>query len=164
MTGLACLLLAEGTLDAARYVAAVAGTAFTGLPCLLLALATFAAPNCPATVTAIAFTGLPCLLLAQGYQCLLQVMLPLSLALPSWGWPACCLLRGPCAAAGYVATVTGTAFMGLACLLLATLRWRIGPAYVDDAEVAAQVAAVAPISAVYQIPDGIYCLASGVLR
>lgn len=54
--------------------------------------------------------------------------------------------------------------MGLACLLLATLRWRIGPAYVDDAEVAAQVAAVAPISAVYQIPDGIYCLASGVLR
>ena len=54
--------------------------------------------------------------------------------------------------------------MGLACLLLATQRWRIGPAYVDDAEVAAQVAAVAPISAVYQIPDGIYCLASGVLR
>ena len=54
--------------------------------------------------------------------------------------------------------------MSGACVFLFTFRYHIGPLFVDDARVTQEVAGVAPICAAYQVPDGIYGVASGVLR
>ena len=91
-TGLACLLLAEGTLDAARYVAAVTGTAFMvcaarsllGEPLLLPAALPLSQPLPSQGCSACCWLRVP--FLPQG-------TLQPSQALPSWGWPACCWPR-----------------------------------------------------------------------
>ena len=43
-------------------------------------------------------------------------------------------------------------------------RFDIGPLFVHDDRVMREVATVTPICAGYQVPDGIYGVASGVLR
>ena len=54
--------------------------------------------------------------------------------------------------------------MTLAAIFLFFFRNQIGPLFVDDARVGREVAGVAPICAAYQMPDGVYGVASGVLR
>ena len=54
--------------------------------------------------------------------------------------------------------------MALAAIFLFGFRNDIGPLFVDDARVGREVAGVAPICAAYQMPDGVYGVASGVLR
>ena len=54
--------------------------------------------------------------------------------------------------------------MAIAAILLFSFRNDIGPLFVDDAQVGREVAGVAPICAAYQMPDGVYGVASGVLR
>lgn len=54
--------------------------------------------------------------------------------------------------------------MTLAAIFLFFFRNQIGPLFVNDAHVGAEVAGVAPICAAYQMPDGVYGVASGVLR
>ena len=67
-------------------------------------------------------------------------------------------------ATGYLAVLLGVLFMALAAIFLFFFRNDIGPLFVDDARVGREVAGVAPICAAYQMPDGIYGVASGVLR
>ncbi|KAL3156932.1 hypothetical protein ABBQ38_001194 [Trebouxia sp. C0009 RCD-2024] len=65
---------------------------------------------------------------------------------------------------GYLAVLLGVLFMTLAAIFLFFFRNQIGPLFVDDARVGREVAGVAPICAAYQMPDGVYGVASGVLR
>ena len=66
--------------------------------------------------------------------------------------------------AGWLAVGLCVIFMTGACIVLAVFRWDIGPLFVHDDHVTQEVAAVAPICAGYQVPDGIYGVSSGVLR
>lgn len=66
--------------------------------------------------------------------------------------------------AGYVAVALGCSFTTLEALGILVFKNRIGPLFVDDARVSHEVASVAPICAGYQVTDGIYGVASGVLR
>lgn len=66
--------------------------------------------------------------------------------------------------AGYLAVFLGVLFMAVAAVFLFFFRNQIGPLFVDDARVGGEVAGVAPICAAYQMPDGVYGVASGVLR
>ena len=63
-----------------------------------------------------------------------------------------------------MAVFLGVLFMALAAVFLFFFRNQIGPLFVDDARVGREVAGVAPICAAYQMPDGVYGVASGVLR
>ena len=65
---------------------------------------------------------------------------------------------------GYVAVALGCSFTTLEALGILVFKNRIGPLFVDDARVSQEVASVAPICAGYQVTDGIYGVASGVLR
>ncbi|KAK9795927.1 hypothetical protein WJX73_005380 [Symbiochloris irregularis] len=67
-------------------------------------------------------------------------------------------------ASGILCIGTGTLFLSLAGVAIYALRWRIGSWFVEDAEVQAAVASIAPIAALYQFPDGILGTAGGVLR
>ena len=79
-----------------------------------------------------------------------------------------CKLRGALTVvvgcAGYLAVFLGVLFMAIAAVFLFFFRNQIGPLFVDDARVGREVAGVAPICAAYQMPDGVYGVASGVLR
>ncbi|KAL0044593.1 hypothetical protein WJX82_001696 [Trebouxia sp. C0006] len=66
--------------------------------------------------------------------------------------------------AGYVAVALGCSFTTLEAAGILIFKNRIGPLFVDDARVSREVASVAPICAGYQVTDGIYGVASGVLR
>lgn len=68
------------------------------------------------------------------------------------------------ASAGYMAVALGCAFTVLEALGIWVFRNDIGYLFVDDANVSREVAAVAPICAGYQVTDGIYGIASGVLK
>ena len=58
----------------------------------------------------------------------------------------------------------GCVFTTLEALGIMVFKNRIGPLFVDDANVSHEVASVAPICAGYQVTDGIYGVASGVLK
>ncbi|DBB01927.1 TPA: hypothetical protein ACH3X1_000519 [Trebouxia sp. C0004] len=64
----------------------------------------------------------------------------------------------------YVAVALGCSFTTLEAAGILIFKNRIGPLFVDDARVSREVASVAPICAGYQVTDGIYGVASGVLR
>ena len=64
--------------------------------------------------------------------------------------------------AGYICVILGTAFLALAAVLIYALRNVIGSWFVDDPLVQKAVAAIAPIAAIYQIPDGILGTSGGV--
>lgn len=63
-----------------------------------------------------------------------------------------------------MAVALGCSFTTLEALGILVFKNRIGPLFVDDARVSREVASVAPICAGYQVTDGIYGVASGVLR
>ena len=58
----------------------------------------------------------------------------------------------------------GTLFLSLCGILIAAFRNSIGYLFVDDKDVVAMVALIAPIAAIYQFPDGILGTTNGVLR
>ncbi len=66
--------------------------------------------------------------------------------------------------AGVLCVVLGTVFLSLCGILMALLRNSLGYLFVDDKDVVAMVAVIAPIAAVYQFPDGILGTTNGVLR
>lgn len=57
--------------------------------------------------------------------------------------------------AGNICVILGTTFLAIAAVLIYVLRNYIGALFVDDPKVQAAVASIAPIAAIYQIPDGI---------
>mmetsp|Transcript_7620 Transcript_7620/g.22493 ORF Transcript_7620/g.22493 Transcript_7620/m.22493 type:complete len:596 (+) Transcript_7620:1342-3129(+) len=65
---------------------------------------------------------------------------------------------------GMVCVCIGTGFLTLAGLCIFIWRDTLGYLFVNDAEVVKMVAAIAPIAAVYQFPDGILGCIGGVLR
>ena len=82
----------------------------------------------------------------------------------TWSLTAITKLSCLLGCAGYLAVFLGVLFMALAALFLFFFRNQIGPLFVDDGRVGGEVAGVAPICAAYQMPDGVYGVASGVLR
>ena len=66
--------------------------------------------------------------------------------------------------AGVICVVLGTVFLSLCGIVMAALRNSLGYLFVDDKDVVAMVAVIAPIAAVYQFPDGILGTTNGVLR
>ena len=65
---------------------------------------------------------------------------------------------------GWLAVGLCVIFMAGACIVLLVFRFDIGPLFVHDPRVTREVATVTPICAGYQMPDGLYGVASGVLR
>ncbi len=99
-------------------------------------------------------------------SCVMQGMWQLPRAAPLHQQVSC--LHPPSDAsmghAGYVAVALGCSFTTLEAAGILIFKNRIGPLFVDDARVSREVASVAPICAGYQVTDGIYGVASGVLR
>lgn len=58
----------------------------------------------------------------------------------------------------------GTLFLSICGVFMWALRNSLGYLFVDDKDVVAMVAVIAPIAAVYQFPDGILGTTNGVLR
>ena len=58
----------------------------------------------------------------------------------------------------------GTGFLAIAAVLILVFRNSLGYLFVDSADVAAVVASICPIAAMYQIPDGVLGTIGGVLR
>ena len=70
----------------------------------------------------------------------------------------------PSTRAGIICVAIGTGFLACAAVLLLVFRDSIGYLFVDSADVAAVVASICPIAALYQIPDGVLGTIGGVLR
>ena len=66
--------------------------------------------------------------------------------------------------AGIICIAIGTGFLACAAVLILVFRNSIGYLFVDSADVAAVVASICPIAAMYQIPDGVLGTIGGVLR
>ena len=58
----------------------------------------------------------------------------------------------------------GTGFLTIAGACIFVFRNTLGYLFVDDTEVVRKVAAIAPIAALYQFPDGLLGCIGGVLR
>lgn len=65
---------------------------------------------------------------------------------------------------GLVCVVLGTGFLTVAGVCIFVWRNTLGYLFVSDAEVVKMVASIAPIAAIYQLPDGILGCIGGVLR
>jgi len=70
--------------------------------------------------------------------------------------------RDPCA--GIICIAIGTGFLACAAVFILVFRNVLGYLFVDSADVAAAVASICPIAALYQIPDGVLGTIGGVLR
>lgn len=65
---------------------------------------------------------------------------------------------------GVLCVALGTLFLSICGIFIWALRNSLGYLFVDDKDVVAMVAVIAPIAAVYQFPDGILGTTNGVLR
>ncbi len=66
--------------------------------------------------------------------------------------------------AGIICIAIGTSFLACAAIFILVFRNVLGYLFVDSADVAAAVASICPIAALYQIPDGVLGTIGGVLR
>ncbi len=65
---------------------------------------------------------------------------------------------------GYVCVAIGTSFLTVAGVAIYVFRDSLGYLFVSSAKVAAMVATICPIAALYQFPDGILGTIGGILR
>ena len=65
---------------------------------------------------------------------------------------------------GYVCVCIGTGFLTIAGVCIYVFRDSLGYLFVSSAKVAAMVAKICPIAALYQFPDGILGTIGGILR
>ncbi|CAM9737971.1 unnamed protein product, partial [Phaeothamnion confervicola] len=66
--------------------------------------------------------------------------------------------------AGRLSICVGTAFMAVSAIIIVVCRQYLGAIFVDDQDVMALVAKIAPIAAAFEICDGLQGTAAGVLR
>ncbi len=78
----------------------------------------------------------------------------------TWLGSDCSVLPCP----GYVCVAIGTSFLTVAGVAIYVFRDSLGYLFVSSAKVAAMVATICPIAALYQFPDGILGTIGGILR